>query len=198
MKRVSLSVQEFALPSPLSGSIEGGSGFLSNAAEKGIELHQLIQEERTRDFPDYKSEVSCGHVFEDEYVFAIAGRMDGVFDGSPPLIEEIKSSFNVYDLQKSIREKWMEHPYVLQLMTYGYFYWKKHNVLPNLSLHLISSRNQDRLDLEVKLNLRSYEEWLDRRLGELKSEAALLEKRIERRKKISKNFPFPFENPRPG
>jgi DNA excision repair protein ERCC-2 len=197
MKKVSLSVQEFAFPSPLRGSIEGGSG-LMNAAEKGIELHQMIQKERAREFDHYMSEVSCGYEFEDEYIFAISGRMDGVFEGEPPLIEEIKSSFNVYDLQKTIRDKWMDHPYVLQVMTYGYFYWKKTGVVPLLSLHLISSRNQDRIDVEVKMNLRSYEEWLERRLSELKMEARLLEKRIERRKKVSKNFPFPFENPRPG
>ncbi len=197
MKKVRLSVQEFAWPSPLRGSIEGGSG-LMNAAQKGIEFHQLIQEERKREFDHYKAEVPCGFDFEDEYIFSIAGRMDGFFEGEPPLIEEIKSSFNVYDLQKSVREKWMDHPYVLQVMTYGYFHWKKTGVVPLLSLHLVSSRNQDRLDVEVKINLRSYEEWLSRRLMELKSEAHFLEKRIERRKKISKVFPFPFENARPG
>ena len=197
MKKVSLSVQEFALPSPLSGSIEGGSGFL-NAAEKGIELHQLVQQERMREYDTYQAEVGCGHDFEDEYIFSIKGRMDGLFNDDPVLIEEIKSSFNVYDLAKSIREKWMEHPYILQLMTYGYFHWKKTGDVPNLNLLLISSRNQDRLDIEVKLNLRSYEEWLERRIAELKTEARLLEKRIERRKKVAANFPFPFENPRPG
>lgn len=192
-----MSVQEFALPSPLSGSIEGGSGF-SNSAQTGMELHQYIQQERRAEFDYYSSEVSISHCFEEDYIFQISGRMDGLFDGQPPLIEEIKSSFNVYDLQKSLKLKWMEHPYILQVMTYGYFFWKNNGIMPELSLHLISSRNRDRLDFQVKLDIDTYERWLKRRLRELVNEAKLMEKRIARRKELSLDFPFPFDFPRTG
>ncbi len=197
MKIVKLSVQEFALPSPLSGSIESGSGF-SNSAQVGTELHQYIQEERRKEFDHYQSEVKISFSFEEEYHFKIEGRIDGIFEGQSPLIEEIKSSFNVYELQKNLRLKWMEHPYILQVMTYGYFYWKTHGAMPELSLHLISSRNRDRLDLQVKLDINLYENWLKRRLNELKIEARLMEKRIARRKDLAKDFPFPFDRPRTG
>ena len=198
MKVIKLSLREFALPSPLSGSIDVHSGFGVSALE-GIELHQQVQRKRAKSDPNYKAEVKISHEFErDDYLFQIEGRMDGFFNDENPRIEEIKSSFNIRELSKTLYEKSWEHPYYLQLLTYGYFFWKQTEKIPELSLHLVSSRGQDSLDIKVKLYTEKYEAWLERRLSELVTECQRSEKRVERRRKVSFRMIFPFEKPRSG
>lgn len=113
-------------------------------------------------------------------------------------IEEIKSSFNIYELSKRIRDAGIDHPYYLQILTYGYIHWLKTKEIPKLNLHLISSRNSDTLDIKIKLKIPEYEAWLSRRLAELLTEAKIAEKRIKRRQKAATDMQFPFEKPRSG
>lgn len=197
-KKISLPVTQFAVPAPRRGSIDSYSG-LKNSQVIGVELHQRIQTLRRESFPQYQAEVSISNVFKtDEYDFEVLGKMDGYFDGAPARIEEIKSSFNVYELFKRLQQDPEEHPYCLQLRTYGYFHYLKNNELPDLNLHLVSSRNGDTIDFKVHMNLENYEIWLRLRLNELIEDARLSEKRAKRRKKASENFVFPFPEPRNG
>ena len=92
----------------------------------------------------------------------------------------------------------MDHPYGLQLQTYGYFYWREHQVIPRLSFHLVSSRSGEFEDLRLALDLPLYEKWLELRLDELVVETRLAAMRAARRRKIADRFTFPFANPRPG
>ncbi len=198
MKTIKLSLRDFSLPSPLSGSIDAHSGFGVSGLE-GIELHQRVQKKRLQEDPRYKSEVKISQEFEREgYLFQVEGRMDGFYDHEVPHVEEIKSSFNIRELSKTLYEKNWEHTYYLQLLTYGYFVWKQIGKKPLLTLHLVSSRNQDSLDIKVKLDLERYELWLERRLKELVVESVRSEKRAKRRQKMSKEMDFPFDNPRRG
>jgi DNA excision repair protein ERCC-2 len=197
-KRVLLSVTEFAVPSPRRGSIDAHSGF-GRSQQLGIELHQQVQALRLKTCSGYRPEVSTSFEFPKEnYRFEVSGRMDGLFETEEIIIEEIKSSFNIYELSKRIRDIGFEHPYCLQLLTYGYIYWKKNQIQPKLNLHLISSRNGESLDIELELNVNTYESWLNRRLLELVEDVKRAEKRIKRRKKAAEKFQFPFENPRSG
>ena len=202
MKTVSLSVSEFALPAPRTGSIDIYSGF-ARGAEIGSELHLEIQEKRAKEFPNYHAEISISHEFErGGFCFKILGRMDGIFvpaaKHNDVKIEEIKSSFNIYELGKKLRQAPDEHPYCLQLRTYGYFHYLKSKQVPDLNLLLVSSRDGETVDLPLELNVMSYELWLERRLEELVEEAKLAEKRARRRRKASEGFTFPFTQPRPG
>lgn len=198
MKVIKLALQDFAMPSPLKGSIEPSSGY-KTTMEKGRELHQRVQAERIAEIPDYESEVAINHSFErDGYRFEVSGRMDGFTPGEKPHIEEIKSSFNIFDLGKTLRDKRMDHPYYLQLLTYGYFYWVQNDVKPDLSFHLVSSRREESQDVSAYLDRYEYESWLDRRLDELVEQAIKAEKRLARRIKLSENMPFPFPTPRQG
>lgn len=124
--------------------------------------------------------------------------MDGIFRHDPPKIEEIKSTFSIRELLHRLSGNPLDHPYSLQLLTYGYFHWREHQVLPDLSFHLVSSRNNDSDDIDLALDIPQYEQWLDLRLDELVIEAKLAEKRAARRRKVAASFIFPFENPRPG
>jgi DNA excision repair protein ERCC-2 len=199
MKKIFMGVQEFATPSPLTGSIEANSGMGPNSLQKGIELHRQIQEQRRREYPEYIPEVRISHEFKfEDFSFEIQGRMDGMIPGNGPWIEEIKSSFNVHELRKMIQERWDNHPYILQIQTYGYMHWIQTGEEPKLSLHLVSSRNGESYDWEVNFNPTMYETWLNRRMKELVADARRAEKRTLRRKELAKTFPFPFEKPRSG
>ena len=197
-KLISIPVRDFALPAPRCGSIEAHSGYSRSAAD-GQEIHVRVQKQRAKADPAYQSEVLVSSLFErGGYSFRIDGRMDGIFRHDLPKIEEIKTTFNIRELSHRLTDNPMDHPYCLQLQTYGYFFWREHHILPELSFHLVSSRNSDADNLEIVLDLRLYEQWLDLRLDELVAEAKLAEKRAARRRKVASSFVFPFENPRSG
>jgi DNA excision repair protein ERCC-2 len=197
MKRISLSVVDFALPSPRSGSIDAYSGF-APATPLGIELHQKIQRKRAETLGDqYQSEVSIEHLFEaGGYEFLVGGRIDGVIANKKVTIEEIKTSFNIFELRRALREMDSDHPYALQLRTYGYFYFLKFGKIPELILHLVSSRDEESSDWIVNFSQPHYEEWCQRRLAELVDEARRAEKRTKRRERAGQTLAFPFEQPR--
>ncbi|CAG0948844.1 putative ATP-dependent DNA helicase YoaA [Burkholderiales bacterium] len=198
MKLITIPLRDFALPSPRTGSIEAHSGY-GRAAADGQEIHRRVQKKKAKADPLYQAEVPVSAFFDREgYRFRIDGRMDGIFRHDPPRIEEIKTGFNVRELARRLADNPMEHPYSLQLLTYGYFHWREHGILPALSFHLVSSRSGESEDLELALDIPHYESWLERRLDELVVEARQAEKRAARRRKIAAGFPFPFENPRSG
>ncbi len=198
MKIIKISVQNFAMPSPRCGSIEPSSS-VATSLQKGMELHQRVQAHRKELIPDYQSEMNLAWSFEKEgYCFEIQGRVDGFIPGDKPQIEEIKSSFNIFDLSNKVKDRREKHPYFLQLLTYGYIYWLNHGQKPRLNFHFISSRREESLDVDIYWNLEEYETWLARRLDELVLEAKNAEKRFLRRTKLAQNMPFPFPKPRSG
>lgn len=200
-KKISLAVSKFALPAPRRGHIDGYSG-LGRGAEIGQEIHRSIQAQQRETYTHYKSEVFTSHIFETtDFNFEVSGKIDGLYeartDSEVTRIEEIKSSFNIYELQRRLKEN-PEHPYLLQLRTYGYFHWLKQKEIPDLTLLLVSSRNNETMDIRVQLDITNYEEWLARRLAELDEEAHLAQKRSARRKKTAAAMVFPFAKPRTG
>jgi len=195
---ITMPLGDFALPAPRTGSIETHSGYGASNSD-GQEIHVRVQRKRAKGDPSYQAEVPVTRTFERRgYRFQINGRMDGIFMGEAPRIEEIKTGFNVRDLARRLADNPLDHPYCLQLLTYGYFYWLEHQVLPRLTFHLVSSRNGQSEDLALDLDLPMYRKWLELRLDELVLEAGKAEKRAARRRKIASGFAFPFESPRPG
>jgi DNA excision repair protein ERCC-2 len=198
MKLVAVALRDFALPVPRTGSIEAHSGY-GRAAAEGYEIHVRVQRKRAMSDPSYEPEVPVRHAFDREgYRFEVAGRMDGIFRHDPPTIEEIKTGFAVRELADALAGRPLEHPYSLQLQTYGYFFWLEHRIVPRLVFHLVSSRNGEVIDLEQALNVPGYEHWLESRLHALVLEAKKAEKRIARRRTIAAALAFPFGEPRPG
>lgn len=198
MKVVAVPLRDFALPAPRTGSIEAHSGY-GRAAAEGREIHLRVQRKRAKADGAYQSEVPvCCHFDREGYRFRIDGRMDGIFRHDPPKIEEIKTAFTVRELANRLAGNPLDHPYCLQLLTYGYLFWREHQVLPRLSFHLVSSRNGESEDLELPFDIPLYEKWLDGRLGELVSKARAAEKRAARRRKLAATLAFPFATPRTG
>ncbi|MEI6205677.1 MAG: ATP-dependent DNA helicase [Desulfuromonadales bacterium] len=197
-KTITIPLRDFAVPVPRTGSIEAHSGFGRSAAD-GIEIHARVQKQRAKLDPLYQAEVAVNCLFErGSFSFRIDGRMDGIFRHDPPKIEEIKTAFSLRELSQRLSGNPLDHPYCLQLLTYGYFHWREHQVLPNLSFHFVSSLNSATEDRALALDIPQYERWLDHRLEELLIEAKQAEKRAARRRKVAVGFIFPFENPRPG
>lgn len=202
-KLVNLSVLEFALPVPRRGSIETLSGYGRASSTLGQELHSRVQTQLKREVPSYHPEKEITQEFQtEEFKFRISGRMDGYFEGDElgiaPKIEEIKTAFAIDDLKARLKSAGDEHPYVLQLKTYGYFFWLEHKVLPRLFFRLISTRTFKTHELEIKLDIDEYESWLKLRLDELVYEARWAQARAARRKKLSRELQFPFDQPREG
>lgn len=201
MKKIRLSVGEFALPVPRKGSIEVLSGY-GKASQTGIEAHQRIQAKRAAEFPHYQSEIPVSHTFQvGDYEFEIGGRLDGFFDAQlqkPAHIEEIKTTFSLKEISYRLAAAPDEHPYCLQLKTYGYFHFLKTGKVPDLSFLLVSTRNWETETMKLPLHIESFEAFLKLRLEELVEEAKASEKRALRRKKISKMIAFPFPKPRAG
>lgn len=197
MRKIHLNVRQFAIPSPLVGSIEVHSGY-GQPPTSGQDIHQAIQRQRMRENSDYEPEKKLTYTFSAEpYEFEISGRADG-FVEDPAFIEEIKTTFDHEELyDKLVKEP--NHPYVWQLRTYGYIHYKQTGVVPRLSLYLVSARNYRKYrDLEIFLDVDDYEKWLERRLAELVVETKIKEKLLKKRQKLSEEMEFPFSSPRKG
>ncbi|KYG67304.1 ATP-dependent helicase [Bdellovibrio bacteriovorus] len=196
MRKIALNVKQFALPCPRVGSIETHSGY-GNAPTSGQEIHQSVQRQRLRENPKYEAEKKLSYSFlSGPYEFVVSGRADG-FVAEPAMIEEIKSAFDVEELQRKMRFE-PDHPYVWQLRTYGYIHYKETGVVPKLNLHLVSSRNFKSHTLSIDLDIESYEFWLGLRLKELLEETKVKEKLFKKRVAMAEEMTFPFSSPRRG
>ncbi|UOE99777.1 ATP-dependent DNA helicase [Bdellovibrio reynosensis] len=196
MRKVHVDVKQFSVPVPRVGSIETHSGYGASPVS-GQEIHVRVQRERMREYEGYEAEKRLAYIFEKgPYQFSISGRADGCVE-DPALIEEIKSAFDVEELYAKLLKE-PNHPYVWQLRTYGYFFFKETGKVPRLNLHLVSSRNFRSKDININLDIEGYEAWLELRLEELVAETKIKEKLFDRRQKISKEMTFPFAAPRRG
>lgn len=157
-----------------------------------------MQLRRLREVEGYTPEKRLNHSFEKKpYTFVVSGRADGIIEGDVTTIEEIKTTFDIDGLYQKLFAD-LNHPYVWQLRTYGYIQFQQTGVLPQLRLHLVSSRNFKSLDLDIELDVAGYETWLELRLQELVEETKMREKIFKKRQKSAETLEFPFESPRPG
>jgi len=197
IRTLQLGVAEFALPVPRIGSIEAYSGYgpLPNV---GAEIHAEIQAQRLREHPVYVAEKWISQTFtRDKHRIVVGGRMDGYLPGLPPVVEEIKSGYQLDHLHQAVMRN-PSHPYRLQLQTYAYLHYLQSGVLPQTRLHLVCARTRASLDLIEEFDLPAFEAWLERRLTEIIAEDEVFEKLKKRRQKSAGHFEFPFPEPRPG
>lgn len=197
MRKINIDVRNFAVPSPLVGSIETHSGY-GGSLHSGQDIHKIFQQKKEKENSNYTPEKHLSITLEKKpYEFVVSGRADGFIKGFPCVIEEIKSSFDVKTLYEKLSHN-SNHPYSWQLRTYGYIHYYQTKEIPLLKLELISSRNFETISLDVDFNLEEYESWLERRLDELVKETKIKEKIFEIRVQSSVDMVFPFSSPRPG
>ncbi len=196
MKKLVLSVTEFAIPSPLIGSIDTYSGF-GNLPEVGAQIHTQIQLERAQEFNEFVPEKWITHDFNHgEYTITVSGRMDGYCEYPEPWIEEIKSAYDIDRLRDKMSAD-MDHPYKRQLKTYGYLHWIQTGEQAHLRFCMVNSRDNSQEFMDVPLDLKEYEQWLGRRLDDIVAYEKLFEAARKRRKKNT-DLQLPFEQERPG
>lgn len=197
LRKVQIDIRQFAVPCPRVGSIELNSGY-GQTPQLGNEIHQAIQRRRTREVSNYTAEVKMQlEVPAENYLFVISGRADGVVESDDVLIEEIKSTFDVESLEHKLTTD-ENHPYVWQLKTYGYFYYKQSGQIPDLRMLLVSSRNFRQSEVHFELDIEEYEAWLALRMTELVEETKMREKLYKKRVEMAVDLQFPFSSPRPG
>ncbi|RYZ53909.1 MAG: hypothetical protein EOP07_16980 [Proteobacteria bacterium] len=138
-KKITIAVRDFALPLKRSGSL-GGSSFSSTLPiDLGQEIHTIIQNRLSIESDNYHPELSLQTLLKgDRFDIRLRGRLDGIFKGPVPLIDEIKSSFGMASLKKAIAND-PDHPYLLQTRVYGYIHYLKYNIVPDLQLRLVDS-----------------------------------------------------------
>lgn len=196
MKKLSLSVTEFAIPSPLIGSIETYSGF-GNLPEVGTQIHTDIQLERAKEFPEFESEKWITHDFSiSEHTVSVSGRMDCYSEYPEPWIEEIKSAYDLDRLREKLSHD-ADHPYKRQLRTYGYLHWLQTGEQAHLRFCLVDSRDSSQEFMDVPLDIAEYEQWLKLRLQDIIDYEKMFESARKRRKKNAA-LTLPFAEGRPG
>jgi DNA excision repair protein ERCC-2 len=197
LRKINIDVRNFAVPSPLVGSIETHSGF-GGSLHSGQDIHKIFQQKKEKENSNYIPEKHLSITFDKKpYEFVVSGRADGFINSTPCVIEEIKSSFDIEALAEKLAHNF-NHPYYWQLRTYGYIHYHQTGEAPLLKLELISARNFKTISLDVDFNLEDYEIWLERRLDELVRETKIKEKIFDIRVQSARDMVFPFVTPRPG
>ena len=199
MQTISLGVREFALPTPRVGSIDSQSGY-GALPQSGQDVHNAFLNKRKRQIPGYEIEVKLSRRFSyGDYEIKVAGRVDGLVkvDAEKPVIEEIKTDLDIHRLANLLRSG-KSHPYILQLLSYGYFYQEEHGQECDLRMILVSMKDASSTTINLKLDKAEYESWLDRRLKELVEEYETVQIRRERRRNLAGELKFPYQSMRPG
>lgn len=195
MKKIRLAVREFATPIRPKGHYMGTPS--EGALNLGVQIHQQIQE-RHDAHPGFRSEVFLSGVFPaDKFEFHVSGRADGVFAGQDPLIEEIKSTSRITALQKEL-EADDEHPYLLQVRLYCWFYEDFYGKTPQGQIRLVSTRNGEERLIPVSFDPQEFKSWTERKVEALVLQELDKQKSIKRRKKLAPQLVFPFPQVRPG
>lgn len=202
--RLEMSVRAFVEPLELAGDLHDGAGARASAgfwAQRGSEIHVLLQEERTSGSVDYECEVTVAgeRASEGLPTLALLGRIDGLkrIKGAP-VLEEIKSTVALDRLEQELARE-PEHPYRMQLLVYGWLWWRRTGEIPRCRLWLVSLHDiEDRREIEVPFDASGMEAWVASR------HAALAARDLERRDReaaralLARKLPFPFPDARPG
>ncbi len=194
---IHLSVGEFALPIPRTGHIETHSGY-GHLPPVGVTLHQILQHNRKSQDPAFQSEVPLQHIFFHQgFRIIVSGRMDGLTKGEPAHIEEFKTSYDAPGLIHRLQTS-PEHPYILQLLTYGYFFYLRENKIPRTTLTVVATQTLDETPIEVSLSVDAYKKWLHLRLAEIILERKQIHQFRIRGKTLAPEVEFPFKPMRTG
>ncbi len=144
-----------------------------------------------------RSKVTLHRAKAGSFLLLLSGRVDGVVGSSWDEIEEIKTDDNIERLREILlREN--DHPYWLQLKSYGYMRYLASGRVPELSLVLVSQRKGSHEKLRCWLDIEDYERWLHLRLLEIVDEFETFQGNKERRKALSARLSFPFQERRKG
>ena len=194
MPTISISVADFAKPLIRKGSLKR-EGTLSGMEGLGALAHKKIEERLLKE-GDYESEVT--YRFEKkigQFTIKLNGRADGVFSGTPSIIEEIKTSLSFNSLKKELEEN-DEHPYVLQAKTYLFMHRSLYSDEGKVRIRLSSLQKEQEELIPLLYDHESFKQYVFSRCKMLISEYKTLKKIRKRRKDIFPLLQFPFATKR--
>ncbi len=204
MSTIKHSVTEFSQPILQTGSIVTGGlqSLLSiESMDQGIQIHKSIQSRRAKELSNYRSEVAVSHKFplDETLQLEVTGRIDGCWtDAAEDLvIEEIKSTYKTKQLLSDLHPE-SEHPYILQIKTYGWIKWIQTGVTPKLQLLIVGISSTKEQILEVPFDPQAMNDWISRKLAWYKDTWYRQQAFIDSRKEISRRLRFPFKSKRIG
>lgn len=198
--RLAIGVRELAQPLKQIGSI--GSSELDSASfmasSLGQAIHQQVQSRIAIENLGYTSEVHFKQNHEVENLsLEISGRCDGMYDlGDHSMLEEIKTTTRLDSLRQDIEDRY-DHPYRLQILTYGFIYYNSNQKEVSLRLRLICRKTLEEICLQVEFDLKAYRTWLEKRCLQIIESYKRLKQLKASRRRLSKLVSFPFDHPRP-
>lgn len=198
MKRLKISVTDFAQKNQMVGDIDETASVAQVSTELGMEIHREIQDRRMQEFADYQREIALeGRLQETDGVsIHISGRMDGLWtEGEMTVIEEIKSSMNVRKLLRAIEDE-REHPYVLQVKLYGWLFWKQRGIIPRLQLLIVAAGSREEQVMPIHFDPYKFTDWVEQRQAWLAECWKQILGFKVLRKRMAKALRFPLEEKR--
>jgi len=166
MKSIKIGVSELVRFIYASGDLES-----KNKAKEAMKIGQQLHLERQLIYGSADRKEVSVHIEHnvDDYAFFLYGRIDGVLDGDPLTLEEIKSTETALELI----DETTYPAHLMQVKVYGHMYAKAHNLKGlNLSLcyiHHPSKKTKEiekyypasQLEKAFTKTLKAYMEWLD-------------------------------------
>jgi DNA excision repair protein ERCC-2 len=198
VKRLKLSVTDFAQKYPLTGDIDETSLLAQVAPELGMEIHREIQEQRSRDMVAYHPEWSVKEtlIVDDDLEIHLSGRIDGMWqDSSGTTIEEIKTTFNLRALRQRLLND-PNDPYNLQIKTYGWILWRRSGNVPNLQFLLVAAGSRDQELLKVDFDPDEFAAWIEQRKISVSDLSREVDSFRDSRISFAKTIRFPYSKKR--
>ncbi|MBC7533776.1 MAG: ATP-dependent DNA helicase [Oligoflexus sp.] len=190
-----VAVRDFALPLSRSGDL-GTSSYFALPIDLGQDIHVLIQARLSQEFPNYRAEIALQTVLRGESgELRVSGRCDGIFDQETPIIEEIKSTFGLPQLKRAIGQQF-DHPYILQTKMYGYIYYLRRGVRPELRLRLVDSRTLKEDLLDIPFDPQDFGRWVNERQKQIEQSLERYAQLVKKRKRLAARLFFPFATKR--
>ncbi len=200
MERITRSVRDFVLPLEPSGSLDASLSFQleEDAAAQGTRLHTKVQKRLAREHPDLQSERTVLSTMEREgFECVVRGRIDVLIPGPPPILEEIKTTFQPQRLLRALEaDPW--HPFAQQVRMYAWIHAQTSDARPTCRLRVISLLDEAETLIEVPFDLATFTTWVETQLQGLHAQHLQALARAAQRKAAGEGLGFPFEAPRPG
>ena len=200
MDRITRSVRDFVLPLEPSGSLDASLSFQleEDAAAQGVRLHTKVQKRLAREHPDLQTEQTVLTTLERPgFECVVRGRIDVLIPGPPPILEEIKTTFQPQRLLRALdADTW--HPFAQQVRMYAWIHAQTSDTTPRCRLRVISLLDEAETLIEVPFDLEAFTTWAESKVQALHTQHLGNLARAAERKAAGEELGFPFEAPRPG
>ena len=164
----------------------------------GTTIHGQVQVRLGQEFEGYQAEVSlAGVVSCDTYDIRLRGRCDGEFSHDGIILEEIKSSFGLAALQRSLDSE-PDHPYILQLKVYAFLFRLKKGFSTRIQLRLVDSRSLEEAILPLDYDHEVFTVWVNSRVKQVEEQLERYRALVKNRRRLASRLFFPFTRPRPN